>query len=85
MKEFIKEKYNILIPTFLGVVILIALFLYRREYKNNRYAYEKEEIVYQYFSTNKIEYKSTISRNRKNVILDISSKEFNISLDSTEI
>lgn len=85
MKEFIKEKYNILIPIFLGVVILIALFLYGREYKNNRYAYEKEEIVYQYFSTNKIEYKSTISRNKKDVILDISSKEFNVSLDSTPI
>ena len=26
MKEFIKERYNILIPTFLGIVILIALF-----------------------------------------------------------
>ena len=41
MKQFIKEKYNILIPVFLGVVILIALFLYGREYLNNRYAYEK--------------------------------------------
>ena len=59
MKQFIKEKYNILIPVFLGVVILIALFLYGREYRNNRYAYEKEQDVYQYFSKNKIEYKAT--------------------------
>jgi hypothetical protein len=59
MKQFIKEKYNILIPVFLGVVILIALFLYGREYRNNRNAYEKEQDVYQYFSKNKIEYKAT--------------------------
>lgn len=85
MKQFIKEKYNILIPVFLGVVILIALFLYGREYKNNRYAYEKEQDVYQYFSKNKIEYKATISRNKKDVILDIKSKDFNVSLDSTPI
>lgn len=85
MKQFIKEKYNILIPIFLGVVILIALFLYGREYKNNRYAYEKEQEVYQYFSINKIEYKAKISRNRKNVVLDIKSDDFNVNLDSTPI
>ena len=65
MKQFIKEKYNILIPVFLGVVILIALFLYGREYRNNRYAYEKEQDVYQYFSKNKIEYKATILESRQ--------------------
>lgn len=85
MKEIIKEKYSILIPIFLGIVLLIALFLYGREYKNNRYAYEEEVIVYQYFSTNKIEYTAKISRNRKKVILDINSDEFNVSLDSTPI
>lgn len=83
MKEFIKDKYSVLIPIFLGVVILITLFLYGREYKNNRYAYESEVEVYQYFSTNKIEYTAKISRNRSNVILDIESDEFNVSLDST--
>ena len=85
MKQFIKEKYNILIPIFLGIVILIALFLYGREYRNNRYAYEKEQNVYQYFSKNKIEYKANISRNKKNVILDIKNKDFSVSLDSTPI
>lgn len=34
---------------------------------------------------NKIEYKATISRNRKDVVLDIKSKDFNVSLDSTPI
>ena len=36
MKEFIKQKNNILIPIFLVVVVVIALVLYGREYKNNK-------------------------------------------------
>lgn len=85
MKEFIKNKYNILIPLFLLIVLLIALLLYAREYKNNRYADTKEVEVYQYFSGVKMEYTARISRNRKNVILDYENNEFAVSLDSTPI
>ena len=60
MKKFIKEKYNILIPVFLIIVILIAVFLYTREYKNNRYAKTEEVDVYKYFSGLKLEYKAKI-------------------------
>lgn len=85
MKEFIRNKYNILIPLFLLIVLFIALLLYAREYKNNRYAETKEVEVYQYFSGVKMEYTAKISRNRKNVILDYENNEFAVSLDSTPI
>jgi len=85
MKEFIKNKYNILIPVFLLIVLLIALLLYAKEYKNNRYAEVKEVEVYQYFSGVKMEYTAKISRNRKNVILDYENNEFAVSLDSTPV
>lgn len=85
MKEFIKEKYSILIPLFLIIVVIIALILYGREYKNNRYAITKEEKVYQYFSGIKMEYTAKISRNRKNVILNFESKDSVVNLDSTPI
>lgn len=85
MKEFIKQKYNILIPIFLVVVILIALILYGREYKNNRYAETKEEEVYQYFSGTKLEYNASISRNRKKVILNYNTSSARINLDSTPV
>lgn len=85
MKEFIKNKYNILIPVFLLIVLLIALFLYAKEYKNNRYAEINEVDVYQYFSGIKMEYTAKISRNRKNVILDYENNEFSVSLDSTPV
>lgn len=85
MKEFLKKRYNILIPVFLVVVILIGLFLYTREYKNNRYANEKEEDVYQYFAGTKLEYKAVVGRNKKNVILSYRNKDFDVSLDSTPV
>lgn len=85
MKGFIKKKYNILIPIFLLVVLLIAILLYAREYKNNRYAYVEEVNVYQYFSGVKMEYVANISRNRKNVILDYENKDYAVSLDSIPV
>lgn len=85
MKDFIKNKYNIFIPIFLLIVLLIAILLYAREYKNNRYAEVKELEVYQYFSGVKMEYKAKISRNRKKVVLDYENKDFAVSLDSTPI
>lgn len=85
MKDFIKNKYNILIPVFLLLVLLIALLLYVKEYKNNRYAEEKEVLVYQYFSGVKMEYTARISRNKKNVVLDYINDEFAVSLDSTPV
>lgn len=85
MKEFIKNKYNIIIPILLIVVLGIALFLYAREYRNNRYAYVEDVDVYQYFSGIKMEYTAKISRNKSNVILDFNNEEFAISLDSTPV
>lgn len=85
MKELIKEKYSILIPIFLIIVVIIALILYGREYKNNRYAITKEDKVYQYFSGIKMEYTAKVSRNRKNVILNFESKDSVVNLDSTPI
>lgn len=85
MKEIIKNKYNILIPAFLLIVLLIAILLYTKEYKNNRYAEAKEVEVYQYFSGVKIEYTAKISRNKKHVVLDYENSELSVSLDSTPV
>ena len=85
MKNFIKNKYNILIPVCLVVVLLIAILLYAKEYKNNRYAELKEVDVYQYFSGVKMEYTANIGRNRKNVILEYENEDFAVNLDTTPI
>lgn len=85
MKDFIKSKYNILIPICLVVVLLIAILLYAKEYKNNRYAELKEVEVYQYFSGVKMEYTANIGRNKKNVVLDYENDDFAVSLDSVPV
>ena len=85
MKEFIKNKQNILIPVFLLIVLLIAIILYANEYKTNRYANVDEVEVYQYLSGIKVEYTATISRNKKNVILDYENNDYVTTLDSTPV
>ena len=69
MLDFIKKKYNLLIPIFLIVVLSVAVILYTREYKSNRYVETEDIEVYQYFSGVKMEYIASISRNKKDVIL----------------
>lgn len=85
MKEFIKNKQNILIPVFLLIVLLIAIILYANEYKTNRYANIDEVEVYQYLSGIKVEYTATIGRNKKNVILEYENKDYVTTLDSTPV
>lgn len=85
MKEFIKSKYSILIPTFLVIVLLIALILYINEYKENRYANMSSEEVYQYFSGIKLEYKANIGRNRKKVVLKYEPSSEVVNLDNVPI
>lgn len=85
MKNFKKNKYNLLIPICLVVVLLISILLYAKEYKNNRYAELKEVEVYQYFSGVKMEYTANIGRNRKNVILEYENNDFAVSLDTTPV
>lgn len=85
MREFIKNKYNVLIPVFLLIVLLIALLLYSKEYKSNRYAEVNEVDVYQYFSGIKMEYTASVGRNKKNVILDFQNSEYDVSFDSTPV
>lgn len=85
MKEFIKNKYNILIPIFLIIVLLIALILYFREYKENRYANTTKEEVYQYFSGIKLEYTANVSRNKKEAILKYEPISETVNLDNIPI
>ena len=85
MKEFIKSKYSILIPTFLVIVLLIALILYIKEYKENRYVNMSSEEVYQYFSEIKLEYKANIGRNRKKVVLKYEPSSEVVNLDNVPI
>ena len=85
MKGFLKKRYNILIPVFLLVVLLLAVLLYTREYKNNRYANISDEKAYQYFSSGKIEFTASVGRNRKNAILSFENKDLPVNFGSIPV
>lgn len=85
IKKIIKENYKIIIPITLILVIFIAFFIYYKISITNNYHIDTEENVYQYFYERKYEYTSTISKNKKEEIVDFKPQEIKINLDSTPV
>lgn len=83
--NFCKEKYKILIPLMVGIVLLVTIFfLYRRyEYDNTR---NKQEIsVFQYYGGVRTDYTAIVTYNLKESIVDIEAKNKKIEFDSMPI
>lgn len=83
--DFCKDKYKILIPIMVGIVLLVTLFFLYREYKYDNTRNKNEISVYQYFGGMKVEYTAVVTYNLKEVIVDISSKDKKIEYDSTPV
>ncbi len=83
--KFIKDNYKLVIPIAFLLVVFIAAITYYQISISNNITKETDEKVYQYFYTKKYEYTATISKNRKDVIVDYQPKDININLDSTPI
>lgn len=83
--SFCKEKYKILIPVMVGIVLLITLFFLYKEY-NYENTKKKEEIsVYQYFGGIKTEYTAVVTYNLKDAIVGLNSKNKKIEYDSKPV
>ncbi len=85
IKDFMKENYKLIIPISLMIVLFIAFIIYYKVSVNTDYHVDTEEKVYQYFYDKKYEYTSIISKDRKNVIVDVKPQDIKITLDSTPI
>ena len=86
IKNIIKENYKLIIPIALMIVIFIAFLIYYKvSIISSNYTIDETAEVYQYFYDQKYEYKTTISKNRKDVILDTKPQDIKINLDSTPI
>ena len=85
IKQIIKENYKIIIPIALMLVIFIAFLVYYKVMISNNYHIDTEEKVYQYFYDQKYEYTATVSKNKKDVIVDFKPQDITINLDSTPI
>ena len=81
MKKIInlfQEKYRILIPIMVVFVLLITTFFLYREYKFDNQRNKKEIDVFQYFSSQKVNYKGIFTYNLKGNIVDFNAKNAKI-------
>ncbi len=85
IKVFIRDNYKIMIPIGLIVVLFIAFLIYYKVSISSNYHIDKEENVYQYLYDRKYEYKTIVSKNRKDVIIDFKPVDIKINLDSSPI
>ena len=83
--DFFKQRYKIMIPIMVVIVLLVTVFFLYKEYKYDNYRNKQEVAVYQYFGGIKTEYMSLITYNLKDTIVDVSAKNKKIEYDSTPI
>lgn len=83
--KIIKENYKLIIPITLMIVIFIAFLIYYKVLISNNYTKDETKEVYQYFYEKKYEYKLTISKNRKDEIVNIKPQDMKVNYDSTPI
>lgn len=85
LKKIIKENYKLIIPIALMLVLFAAFLIYYKVMVSNNYTKDETIKVYQYFYEKKYEYDLTISKNRKDVIVDILPQNIEVNYDSTPI
>ena len=83
--NFCKEKYKILIPVMVGVVLLITLFFLYKEYNYENTRKKVEIGVYQYFGGIKTEYTAIVTYNLKDAIVGLRSKDRKVEYDSKPV
>lgn len=83
--NFCKEKYKILIPVMVALVLLFTLFFLYKEYQYDNTRNKKEELVYQYFGGERVEYTAVLTYNLRDTIVDIEAKDKKVRYDSTPV
>lgn len=85
IKNIIKENYKLIIPIALMIVLFISFLVYYKIMLSNNYTKDETIEVFQYFYEKKYEYNLKVSKNRKNVIVDIAPQDIKVEYDSTPI
>ena len=73
--KFFKEKYKILIPIMVSIVLIITIFFLYKGYQYDNTRNKKEVSVYQYFGGVRVDYTSVITYNLRNAIVDLEVKD----------
>lgn len=72
--KFIKERYKLLIPIMVIVVLLVTIFFLYKEYKFDNRRNKEEVNVFQSFNTVKLEYTGVFTYNLKKALVDVTTK-----------
>ena len=83
--KIIKENYKIIIPFALMIVLFISFFVYYKVMIADNYTKDETIEVFQYFYEKKYEYNLKVSKNRRDVIVDIAPQDIKVEYDSTPI
>lgn len=85
IKNIIKDNYKLFIPIVLMIVLFIAFIIYYNISIRNNITKDETIKAYQYFYEKKYEYNLVVSKNRKNVIVDLKPQDIKINYDSTPV
>lgn len=83
--NFCKEKYKILIPIMVAIVLFVTIFFLYREYKYDNTRNKEEVAVFQYFGGMKIDYTAIITYNLKNSIVGLEAKNKKIGYNTLPV
>lgn len=83
--NFCQEKYKVLIPVMVAIVLIITTFFLYKEYQYDNKRNKKEVSVYQYFGGIKNEYTAIVTYNLRDSIVDVKAKDKKIEYDSIPI
>lgn len=83
--DFCKDKYKLLIPIMVGIVLLITIFFFYREYEYDNTRDKQEISVFQYYGGIKTEYTAIVTYNLKGSIVDLEAKDKKIEYDSMPV
>ena len=83
--NFLQDKYKILIPVIVGLVLLITLFFLYKEYEYDNTRNKKEVEVYQYFLGVRSDYTAVVTYNLRDSIVDVNAKDKDITYVSNPI
>ena len=83
--KFLKEKYKILIPIMVIIVLLVTIFFLYKEYIYDNTRNKEEVPVFQYFNTVREDYTGVFTYNLKKALIDVSAKDKKINFVSVPI
>lgn len=83
--KFIRNNYKLIIPILLMIVLFVAFFIFYMVSIYDKTRIDTKGKFYQYYYGEKYEYNGVVSTNRRDVIIDFKTSDYDIKFDSTPI